>query len=391
MGSGVVNAVAKKQLKEMGHLENLSEFNKKKGKDDFMAGHAGTIVQNAALSSDEFGPMASQLGLVAEIPSMLLASQGLADGAGAAAAQAGAMADARNGHAREAVMRQAGTAARDMNLQNAAQTAAMTDSAIANRNAYESGMADIGMSGIDGSANMERNLQYGKSRAEAEQQMQYELMGNEAADLSGSMAQSFGELSQGKTRDMQSAWSEVVTGAKEANTAQWMAQNAEEQKLTMDWLASDKEADKQIAFEAGAEAGQNGPDSGDEAEPQTGQTEPDAAAANRNAIVEKEDRDAAAWEAQKAAQAQAQASPAPAQAQTAQAAQDAAAGAADMSSHYGALEAFLNVKGGVSASALDAKMAEMGIDENMRRKIQAETMSATGGDWRGRLRAALKG
>jgi hypothetical protein len=141
--------------------------------------------------------------------------------ADAAAGYAGAMAEAQNSQARAAIMKQAEGRADAMNLQNAARTADITDGAIAGMNAYESGMAGIGMSGIEGSENMERNLEYGKNRAEGEAQMQYDMMGMEAQNFSDSMANSFSDLSQGKSAAMQGAWSGSMADSMAGLTAEY--------------------------------------------------------------------------------------------------------------------------------------------------------------------------
>jgi hypothetical protein len=63
-------------------------------------------------------------------------------------------------------------------------------------------MQNIDSSGIEGSGNMERNLQYGKSRSEAAREaardMEHAMMGQEAQGLGDSLVQSFGDLPQGK-------------------------------------------------------------------------------------------------------------------------------------------------------------------------------------------------
>lgn len=121
------------------------------------------------------------------------------------AGTAGAFADARNAHARNAIVAGAQSEAENMNLAARAQAAGMADSAIAQANAYGAGMQGIAMNGIEGSANMERNLQYGQDRADAEEQLAFDLQGKQAADLGASMVNSFDQLSQGKQQAMSGA------------------------------------------------------------------------------------------------------------------------------------------------------------------------------------------
>jgi hypothetical protein len=343
---------------------------------------AGNWGQMAATGADTPGGAAAGR-LLGDAAGGALRMFGQESEAGAAAQMAGQLADAQNGRARAGIMEGAGRTADAMNLQNAARGAALADSAIASDNAFESGMADVGMSGIEGSGNMERNLKYGKSRSEAARDMEHAMMGQEAQGLGGSLVQSFDSLSQGKAGAMQSAWGGSMADFNAGLTAQY------KQTGEAVMAAQTSPQDRRMVEEQALKAAEENPALPGEAQtPAKTPPELDAAAeANRNAVAEKENRDAAAWEAQKAAQAQA--SPAPAQ--TAQAAQAPAAGAADTDDRYSKLEALLKVKGGVSAPALEKEMVGMGIDEAMRKKIQAETMSATGGDWRGRLRAALGG
>jgi hypothetical protein len=257
----------------------------------------------------------------------LLRTFGQMNKAGAAATQAGAFADARNGRARAGIMEDAGRTADAMNLRNAARGAALTDSAIASDNAFESGMADIGMSGIEGSGNMERNLKYGKSRSEAARDMEHAMMNQEAGNFAGSLVQSFDSLSPGKAGAMQQAWGGSMSDFNAGLTAQYKQTG----EAVMAAQASPQ--DRRMVEEQALKAAEENPALPGEAQtPAKTPPELDAAAeANRNAIKEKEDRDAAAWEAQKAAQAQA--SPAPAQ--TAQTAQAPAAGTAAPVSQMG--------------------------------------------------------
>jgi hypothetical protein len=129
-----------------------------------------------------------------------------------AEALAGDLAEGRNGEARARIMDQAARDTRDMNLEAESAGGQITDSAINRANAYESGMAAVGRSGIEGGGNMERNLQYGRSRGEAQEQLMYDMMSNRAGDYSNAMAQSFSELSAVKGREMTGAWSGVLRG-----------------------------------------------------------------------------------------------------------------------------------------------------------------------------------
>jgi hypothetical protein len=268
---------AKLKAANQSFIQGMGAKNQRRGMGDLAAGHAGTAVQNAmsalvpaqggdgvnALADTALNAAGAMMGGVAEGVSTGLKTLSDQSAANEAAGYAGAMRDAQNDRARADLMGQAGQAARDMNLQNAAQGAAMTDSAIANQGAYDMGMQSIGMSGIEGSANMERNLQYGMDRADAEQRLQYEIMGNGAEDLSNSLAQSFGDLSQGKAAATQGAWSDSMTQAGQANAAQWAAQSAAEHKFSLESMAELDRANNEAAFAAGVNdaQGQNGPDS----------------------------------------------------------------------------------------------------------------------------------
>ena len=88
--------------------------------------------------------------------------------------------------------------AQGMNRQAEAQAGQMTDNAIAQANAFDAGMQGIGMSGIEGSGNMERNLQYGQDRADAAEQLAFDAQRAEGEGLERSMANTFSDLSQYK-------------------------------------------------------------------------------------------------------------------------------------------------------------------------------------------------
>ena len=182
-----------------------------------------------------------------------LRAYGWASQANEAANLAGAMADARNTQAQRGIMDSAKQAAKGMNLQNAARTAAMTDSAIANQSAFDMGMQSIGMSGIEGSANMERNLQYGKSNAEAAEQMQYDMMNAEAEGLANSMAKSFSDLSQRRAGAEAGAFSDYMNQYGANNAAQWAAESQADYKFTLEDMAEWEQAEVEAAGVQGAE------------------------------------------------------------------------------------------------------------------------------------------
>jgi hypothetical protein len=363
---------------------------------DFGAGNFGTgaAIGVKSLFADKEGnfadsgaeTVASLMGGVAQNMGDVLGGMDRAgDWAAKAANMAGAMAEAQNGQARNAVMKQAAGQADAMNAQNAAQTAGMTDSAIAGMNAYEGGMGAIGMSGIEGSENMERNLEYGKSRAEAESQMQYDMMGKEAQGLGDAMASSFSDLSQGKAAAMQNAWGGSIAGSNAELTAGYRQTGAEvmanqttpndAEKLEADAALADAEAGTAPDGEPQAEAAQAAPKTQAEAR----QMEAPAAAAQ-----------AAAPQAAPKTQAEARQMEAPAAAAPAQAPQSAEP--QQSPNAYAELESFLarDIKG---SGSLEDKMRELGVPQEKWAAIQAGTVKNPGEDryqWRKRLEEALR-
>jgi hypothetical protein len=141
-----------------------------------------------------------------------LHGMGQAEQAGTAMTKAGAMAEAGNIQARNSLVNDANSAYGQMNSANAAAGAGMTDAAIGQAGAFESGMAAIGSSGISGSGNMKRNLQYGQDRADAQEQLQFDLMGSQAQGVQDAMVNSFDELSNNKAGAMSDAYGGTLTG-----------------------------------------------------------------------------------------------------------------------------------------------------------------------------------
>jgi hypothetical protein len=141
--------------------------------------------------------------------------------AAGAANTARMMQNAQNEHARNDIVAQGEGAAQDMNLAARGTSAQMTDNAIAQANSFESGMQGIGASGIEGSANMERNLQYGQSKADAQEQMQFDMMSDQANDLSDSMAHSFSDLSQMTQQAGTNALNGSINAADDAYNKAW--------------------------------------------------------------------------------------------------------------------------------------------------------------------------
>ena len=169
------------------------------------AGLASTIVSGATTEAGAaFGtPMLSAaVQGVGDLVGGVLQGMSRSSRANAAMNQAGAMAEAQNIQARRQLMEQADSQFGQMNEMNAVAGARMGGAAIGQAGQFENAAAAIGQSGISGSKNMERNLQYGRDRADAEQQLQFDLMGNSAEQVQNSMAQSFDELSQGKAGAM---------------------------------------------------------------------------------------------------------------------------------------------------------------------------------------------
>jgi hypothetical protein len=187
--------------------------------------------------------------------------------AGDAANKAGALAEARNEQERTAIMGEAGKAADSMNLQNTARTEALTDAAIGQESALDRGMQGIDLSGVEGSANMERNLQYGKSRAEAGEQLQYDMMNMEAQGLADGMANSFSDLSQNKAGAMTQAWGDTLGGLNAGLTAQYGETGRRQMELQpgvndyKDMYAQAESLAKTNPNEPVTGGGQNGPDS----------------------------------------------------------------------------------------------------------------------------------
>jgi hypothetical protein len=254
---------------------------------------------------------------------------GMQDAGDAAAAQAGLLAENRNKEARAGLLKEAEARTDAMNVENANTTAGMTDSAIARAGEYESAMQGIDSSGVEGSANMQRNLDYGQSRAEAAEQLQYDMMGNRAQELNDAMVNSFSDLSQNKAAAMTGAWGNSVRGQSDALTQNYM--------------------DK-----AGALSNMTNPNLSDE-----------------QSLIQR--AEGAALE-----------KPMPAEADTA--GQAAPAGLSN--DNYAALEKFLSTK--QSGGGLTNEMNRLGIsDPAMQQKIQAATMSGQAG-WRDRLRGLVR-
>jgi hypothetical protein len=275
-----------------------------------------------------------------------------------AATQAGAFAEARNEQARQGMMEQAGRDMRDMNAQNAATGLQLTDSAIAQANAFGTGMQGIDSSGIEGSANMERNLQYGQSKADAAEQMQYDMMNNAADDYSKGMAASFSDLSQAKAGAMAGAWTGSMREANNALTEGRTAADAQKHatQATMN--------DEQMV----------------EAEAERAMT-PETPVVEETQEVEREVQQVGA------VQPATQQTPAQQPATQQTAAQQPAAGPLSQS-NYNELERFLRTK--QSPEALTAKMNALGItDGALQKQIQAAVMSGNA-NWRAGLQKLVK-
>jgi hypothetical protein len=82
----------------------------------------------------------------------------------------------------------------DINRQSGVLRGQLTDQAIANRDKYYGVSGFIQDSGIEGSRNMGRNLEYMKGRDAARTQLEYELMGAQADSVSRSTASRFDRL-----------------------------------------------------------------------------------------------------------------------------------------------------------------------------------------------------
>jgi hypothetical protein len=88
----------------------------------------------------------------------------------------------------------------------------MGGAAIGQAGQFANAQAAMGSSGISGSKNMERNLQYGMDRADAEAQLQFDIMGNNAQQVENSMAQSFDQLTRNKAGAMIDAYTGTQGG-----------------------------------------------------------------------------------------------------------------------------------------------------------------------------------
>jgi hypothetical protein len=142
-----------------------------------------------------------------------------------AAGLAGDLAEGRNEEARGLVMDQAARDLRDMNLEAVKTGGRLTDSAINRENAYGGGMAAVRAGGVEG-GNMERNLEYGRSRSEAGDQLMFDMMNDRADDYANAMAQSFSDLSAYKGRQTAGAWSDTLRGLSGAADADRAATEA---------------------------------------------------------------------------------------------------------------------------------------------------------------------
>jgi hypothetical protein len=185
----------------------------------------------------------------------LLRAAGLGKSANNAAEQAGVMADAQNDQIRNQLIENAKREAEGMNASNAAAAAGMADSANAAAFSAERQQAAIADSGIEGSSNMGRNVEYGLDREEAQARLQYDMMAQGARDMSGRLANSFSELSQNKAGAMRGAWNNAVSSFGQNLTNEYIAQGeyAMENQTTM---ADDQKA----LMEANALADQKGLD-----------------------------------------------------------------------------------------------------------------------------------
>jgi chemotaxis protein histidine kinase CheA len=334
---------------------------------DALAGNYGRMLASGAGS---FGGAAGVAGsLAGDI------GGGLARAGGWQKQAEGAAQTAGNEHARAGIMKGAEAQGDAMNLQNAARSGELADSAIAADSAFESGMQGIDASGIEGSGNMERNLKYGKSRSEAARDMEHAMTGQEAQGLGDSLVQSFDDLSQSKAGATQTAFSGSLAGLSAGLTEQYRQTGAELAGLQPSHL------DETQVNEAALLAAEQNPAPGEEPGAQA-PAEADVDMANRQTVMDEEARMA---EQTAAAQAREQTAPEPPEAPAAP--EPPQAPAANAQDHYNALEAFLRVKVR-SRDELAGKMAELGIDDtDLQQKIQQATVSGSG--WRDRLKAAL--
>jgi hypothetical protein len=328
-------------------------------------GNATTTVKGAlhSLGVNAFASFTKGLGDVI--------GQGFAtNAAGTQASQAmntaGIMADAANNRAQQGVVEGANQANRDLNTNIQGAALGMADSAIAQANSFESGMQGIGMSGISGSKNMERNLQYGQDRAEAENDLQFALMGNQAQDIEDSMVGSFDQLSQNKA--------DAMVGAYNNSMGQSVAD-----------LFNQRQETSQAAFNT-----QNGPNDEEAAIlGQEGKQDPTEITETKDPIATEQYDGTQQSNAQPSTYQGGMGNSRPREgtgtAQTPQAGQAAQQNNAD---HYDELEQFL--KAGVSEKALGDKMKALGIDEATQQAIQQGVMRGDK-NWRTNLKQSLGG
>jgi hypothetical protein len=147
---------------------------------------------------------------------------------------AGAVENARNGQERLAIMDAAGERADSMNLANAQAGRDITDSSAANAIDFERAMGAAAFSGIEG-GNSERNLKYGMDRADAQNQLQLDLMGRDAANLQKGMVNSFEQLSRNKVNSMQGAFNDVLSSFNNNLTELRHASAIESNKTATTW------------------------------------------------------------------------------------------------------------------------------------------------------------
>jgi hypothetical protein len=143
----------------------------------------------------------------------------------AAAKGAGAWADIKNERERERIMNEAGGELDAANARNVQTAAGMMDGSVQAADGAERAMAGIGASGMDGSSNMTRNIEYAQDAESARKQLQFDIMGNDAAALESSMARSFSDLSQNKAGAMASAWGAEMGGRNAALSNEYAARS----------------------------------------------------------------------------------------------------------------------------------------------------------------------
>ena len=182
------------------------------------AARGATLGLGAALGAESstaqgfVGLLGDAAALAGDIGGGYLHGMNQADEARSAMTKAANLAEAGNIQARNQLVKDANSAYGQMNSANAAAGANMTDAAIGQAGAFESGMQAIGSSGISGSGNMKRNLQYGQDKADAQEQLQFELMGNQAQGVQDAMVNSFDELSNNKAGAMADAYAGTLGG-----------------------------------------------------------------------------------------------------------------------------------------------------------------------------------